>query len=98
VRVAAVNIEIHQHLVQSLMSKYDFQVQGVPTIILLKPKLSAKGSMSKQRIDYPGARTAAALYKEALSHMPDYSTFVTAASLARFRAAPLPQGAVSPPD
>ena len=97
-RVAAVNIEIHQHLVQSLMSKYDFQVQGVPTIILLKPKLSAKGSMSKQRIDYPGARTAAALYKEALSHMPDYSTFVTAASLARFRAAPLPQGAISPPD
>ena len=84
-------MELHQQLVQSLMQRYNFEVKGVPTILVLKPKLLKSGRMSKTAVAYNGARTAPALYKEALQQMPDYSEYVTTASLERFRNKSLPQ-------
>jgi hypothetical protein len=81
-----VNVEKSNDLAVALEQTYGFKVTGVPTIFFLKPQ--AKGG--KKLIKYEGARTAQALYKEALSHMPDHSRYVTDASLEKFRTQDLP--------
>jgi hypothetical protein len=39
VRVAAVDVEKNRELASQLQSAYNFQIKGVPTIIVLKPKV-----------------------------------------------------------
>lgn len=87
VRVAAVDVEKANPLARALEQSYQFQVKGVPTIIILKPQANG----SKKRIDYQGPRTASGMMKELLPLMPDHSQYVTTASLPKFIGRALPK-------
>eukprot|EP00051_Salpingoeca_urceolata_P015931 m.208768 g.208768 ORF g.208768 m.208768 type:complete len:429 (+) comp18541_c0_seq2:1422-2708(+) len=85
VRVAAVDVEKNRDIAQKIMSMYNFQVKGVPTLIALKPRTKKGDGTSKERIDYNGERKAGAISKFALNLMPDYSRLVTKASFPGFQ-------------
>jgi hypothetical protein len=57
VGVAAVDVEKNRDLATSIMQEYGFEIKGVPTIVVLKPKANGK----KERIDYNGERTSKAM-------------------------------------
>lgn len=62
----AVDVEKNVEVAKALEKQYRFKLEGVPHVFFLKPQ-ATKG---RRRIVYNSARTASALYKEALSHMP----------------------------
>eukprot|EP00041_Stephanoeca_diplocostata_P030843 m.942762 g.942762 ORF g.942762 m.942762 type:complete len:509 (-) comp23838_c0_seq48:2416-3942(-) len=78
VGVAAVDVVNHQHIAQALMEEYKFKVEGVPTIIILKPKASGAG---KTMTVYQGERKSKAILKALEAAMPEYVARITAGAL-----------------
>jgi protein disulfide-isomerase A6 len=76
VRVGAINCDEEKEFCGG------FGIQGFPTIKIFPAGQGA----SKKPVDYQQARTAAAIVKTALSHLPNYSTTLTTANSEKFLA------------
>eukprot|EP00035_Acanthoeca_spectabilis_P039263 m.60670 g.60670 ORF g.60670 m.60670 type:complete len:463 (-) comp9518_c0_seq2:2369-3757(-) len=71
--VAAVDVVTHQHIAQSLMKDYGFEVKGVPTVIILKPGPDGK----KELVQYSGERKTSPIVKALGAAMPEFVARIT---------------------
>lgn len=70
---AAVDVVTHQHIAQSLMKDYGFEVKGVPTVIILKPGPDGK----KELVQYSGERKTSPIVKALGAAMPEFVARIT---------------------
>eukprot|EP00040_Diaphanoeca_grandis_P027616 m.157449 g.157449 ORF g.157449 m.157449 type:complete len:549 (-) comp31056_c2_seq1:79-1725(-) len=82
--VAAVDVVNHQHISKALQDKYKFEVKGVPTIVILKPKANGK----KTLVVYEGERKAKAMAKAFSTHMPEFVATISDSSYDAWEAKP----------
>jgi hypothetical protein len=80
VLVTAVDIEKHRSVAEKVIQKYGINVNGVPTIVLLKPKLDG----SKELIVYNGERNFKSIVDFAVANMPSSVEVISATSYQKF--------------
>jgi len=81
----AVDVVTHPHAAAKFQEEYNFKVDGVPTIVVFKPK--PDGSRP-ERIIYKYERKSKAMVKFLSEQMPDYVARVTAGSYDTWEAKP----------
>lgn len=75
--VAAVDVEKDRNVANQVIKKYGINVNGVPTLVLLKPKADG----SKELIVYNGERNYKAIVDFAVTHMPSSVESLTTPAL-----------------
>eukprot|EP00038_Savillea_parva_P002664 m.116327 g.116327 ORF g.116327 m.116327 type:complete len:514 (+) comp10914_c0_seq2:331-1872(+) len=83
--IAAVDVVTHQHIAQSLMQEYGFEVKGVPTVIILKPSPDGK---KKEMEVYNGERKLKPILKAVTNAMPEFVARITEPSFAGWQQKP----------